>query len=172
MSAKSNETWTMNNLWNINLIMSKSLFDLQFYKYYAIVVYYAFKYSACLTSIFIPHATNTALWKGSKGLNKHPSLAHLNQNPRKWEASANYSEGKSWPLDPFELNFQYSLFWWKTNVNILVIIPDNCQSRQSRRECKIFQVSGIFTYWTRKGSCVILHTVCSLHTFYSFTQSV
>ena len=100
--------------------MSKSLFDLQFYKYFAIVVYYAFKYSACLTSMFIPHATKTALWKGSKGL-EHPSLADLNRNPRKWEASADYSEGKSWPLDPFELNFQYNLFWWKTNVNILVI---------------------------------------------------
>ena len=40
-------------------------------------------------------------------------------------------------------------------------IPDNCQSRQLRRECKIFWVRGIFPYWTR-----ILHTVCN------FTQSV
>ena len=48
-------------------------------------------------------------------------------------------------------------------------IPDNCQSRQSRRECKNVQVRGIFPYWMRKGPCVILHTVCSLHTFYSFS---
>ena len=27
-------------------------------------------------------------------------------------------------------------------------IPNNCQSRQSRRECKNFQVRGIFPYWT------------------------
>ena len=60
---------------------------------------------------------------------------------------------------------------WKYQ-QIRTFIPDNCQSRQSRRECKIFQVRGIFPYWTRKGPCVILHTVFSLHTFYSFTQCV
>ena len=37
---------------------------------------------------------------------------------------------------------------------------------------KIFKWGEFFPYWTRKGPCVILHTVCSLHSFYSFTQSV
>ena len=59
-------------------------------------------------------------------------------------------------------------------------IPHNCQSHQSRRECKKFHVRGIFSYWTRKGPlwnsvqfthicnilCVILHTLCN------FTHSV
>ena len=31
-------------------------------------------------------------------------------------------------------------------IGELNLIPDNCQSRQSRRECKNFQVRGIFPY--------------------------
>ena len=41
------------------------------------------------------------------------------------------------------------------NCSLCASIPDNCQSRQSRRECKNFQVRGIFLK-TQKGPCVIL----------------
>ena len=76
----------------------------------------------------------------------------------------------------------FSKHWWLYTREAFrpPYIPDNCQSHQSRRECKKFHVRGIFSYWTRKGPlwnsvqfthicnilCVILHTLCN------FTHSV
>ena len=78
----------------------------------------------------------------------------------------------AWHHLPFSFPFWFAVW------NILWSLQNSLAACQSRRECKIFQVRGIFPYWTRKGPCVILHTVLIythfivLHSVCNFTQCV